>query len=129
MAQTPLNIPYYRNPTGGVTPANVDQDGNLITSSGGALTKLNITAAVVVKGTPGRVAKITVSAPGTTSGALTVNDCATTGAAAASNQVISIPYGSLTAGQVIALDFPCLVGIVVSAVPGAGSPVFAMSYD
>lgn len=91
--------------------------------------KLNITAAVVVKAAPGRLCKIIVSAPGTTSGALTLNDCTTTGAAAAANQIISIPFANLTAGQVISLDIPCKNGIVVSAVPGGGSPVYAVAYS
>jgi hypothetical protein len=44
----------------------------------------------------------------------TATDCATAGAAAASNQVATIPnaLGSY------AVNFPCLVGIVV--VPGSG---------
>ena len=117
------------SPTGASVPQKADVSGNLLTTRGGNASKLNITAAVVVKATPGRLSRIVVVAPGSTSGALTVNDCATTGAAAASNVVCSVPYGSLTAGQVIDLDFPCAVGIVVSAVPGAGSPVFAVAYS
>jgi hypothetical protein len=110
-------------------PLNVDGEGNLLVSSGGNSSALQVTAAAVIKATPGRLAKITVVAPGTTSGALTVNDCATTGAASAANQIVSIPFGSLTAGQVIALDWPCQVGIVVSAVPGGGSPQYSISFD
>lgn len=91
--------------------------------------KLNITAAVVVKATGGHLGKIVVSAPGTTSGALTLNDCATTGAAAAANQILSIPFADLTAGQVIDLSgFPFKTGLVVSAVPGGGSPVYSVSF-
>src|SRR6185437_5142804 len=89
----------------------VGNDGNLATQDGGSSSSLNVTAAKVIKATAGRLRRITVSDPGTTSGALTVNDCATTGAAAAANQIVSIPFGSLTAGQVINLDWPCAVGI------------------
>lgn len=99
------------------------------TVAGGTTSKLNITAAAVVKAGPGRLARIVVVAPGTTGGALTINDCLTVAAAAASNEILSIGFAGLTAGQVIDLEFPCLVGIVVSAVPSAGSPVFSISYQ
>lgn len=95
---------------------------------GGISRALNVTAATVIKANPGQVYRIFVSAPGTTSGALTINDAATVGAAAAANQIVSIPFGSLTAGQVITLECPCVNGIVVSAVPG-GSPVYAVTYS
>lgn len=100
----------------------------VLTINGGTRSALNVTAAGVIKATAGRIGRIVVTAPGTTSGALTLNDCATTAAASAANTIISIPFGSLTAGQTIALDWPCINGITVSAVPGAGSPIFSISY-
>ena len=88
-----------------------------------------MTAAAVIKASPGVLHKIVVIAPGTTSGALTINDLAATSGGAAANQIISIAYGSLTAGQVITLDWPCATGIAVTAVPGGGSPQYAISYS
>jgi hypothetical protein len=128
MPQGPIASVVAKSLTNVQVPLLVDKQGALQASGGGLSSSLNITAAKVVKATPGRIARVVVSAPGTTSGALTLNDCATTGAAAAANQILSIPFGSMTSGQVINLDFPCAVGIVVSAVPGAGSPIYAISY-
>jgi len=84
---------------------------------GGVNTLLDISAPVVVKAAPGAVYTITVY--GTlTAGALVINDCTTTGAAAAANQIASIPYASLQPGTPVPLyAFPCLTGIVISAVP------------
>lgn len=135
----PQNNPYLQaqapagfvNPNAGgpLAPMQLDKQGSLQFQNGGNSSKLNITAAVVVKATPGRLRKIVVVAPGSGSGALTVNDCATTGAAAAANAILSVPFGSMTAGQVFNLDWPCSTGIVVSAVPAAGAPIFSVSYD
>lgn len=128
MPQAPLSadVALY---AGTRKAVNLDASGNLNTQAGGTSSHLDITAAVVIKASAGRLRKITVSAPGTTSGALTLNDAATVGAAAAANQIVSIPFASLSAGQVIDLDWPCVNGIVVSAVPGGGSPVYAASFD
>ena len=129
MAQNPIAVTIGRGPTNAQSQANLDAEGNLITTSGGAKSSLNLTAAAVIKATPGRLAKLVVLAGGTASnGNFVLNDCATTGAAAAANQVAIIPSGT-TAGTVVNLDFPCLVGIVLSAVPSAGSPIAAVSYD
>lgn len=100
-----------------------------ILNIGGNNSALQITAATVIKATPGTLFRVCVQAPGTTSGALTINDCATTGTASAANQIISIPFGSLSAGMVIPLEWPCKVGIVISAVPGAGSPTYSVSFS
>jgi hypothetical protein len=67
-----------------------------------------------------------VQAPGS-AGNLTLNDCATVGAAAAANQVISLAFGSLTAGQQLWLDFPMAAGITVSAIPTGG--VVSIAYN
>lgn len=126
-----------QNPTQalvGVTPANLpaslklDTEGNLVISGGGTKSALNQTAAGVIKATPGRLAKIVIVAGGTSSGAFTFNDCATTGAAAAANEIFTVAEGAAV-GTVYSLDWPCLVGIVLSAVPGSGSPICSVSFD
>lgn len=96
-------------------------------------TALGITAAAVIKSTGGRLFGIIVVAPGSTSGAFTLNDCTTTTAAAASNEVYSLPYNASNnvAGTVITFTnpIPFANGIVVSAVPGAGSPQLTLLYN
>lgn len=81
--------------------------------------QLNIAAATVVKSGPGRVARVSVITAGSAAG--TVNDCATTGAAATANQIATIPnaVGHYT------IDFPFNAGLVV--VPGTGQ-VLAVSF-
>lgn len=144
MQQGPLTANVANSPSNVRVPLNVDGGGNLKTvasqplyfgqanellvQTGGLSSALNVTAAAVVKATPGKLAKIIVVIAPTTSGALTVNDAATTGAAATANQVLSIPFGSLTAGQVIDLEWPCGVGIVISAV-GGGTPQYSVSFS
>jgi len=82
-------------------------------------TKLNITTQTVLKAAPGDVVRVVVQAAGSATG--TINDCATTAAVSTANQVAVIPE---TVGP-IDLEFPCLVGIVVT--PGTGQSV-AVSY-
>ena len=119
----------FKNTLGKLVPALVDTTTNvLLVSRGGASSALNVTAAAVIKAAPGRVGKIIVVAPGTTSGSLTINDCATTGAATTANEIYTIGYAALSVGQIIELDFPCAVGIIVSAVPGGGSPQYSISF-
>jgi hypothetical protein len=93
---------------------------------GGNATALNVTAAAVIKATPGTLFRVAVSAPGS-AGALTLNDNTALTGNAAANAIVSIPYGSLAAGQIITLDWPCAAGIVVSAVPTGG--VFAATFS
>lgn len=100
---------------------------------------LNVTAAAVVKASPGRIYSIFVIATGTTGqGSLTLNDCTTTGAAAAANELFT-----WTAAQMISLialangplllnlpyGIPFNTGLVVSAVPSAGSPQYNVFYS
>jgi hypothetical protein len=92
---------------------------------GGNRTTLNVTAAQVIKAAPATLYRITVIAPGT-SGALTVNDATSVGSATATNEILSVPFGSLVAGQVITLEWPANTGITVSAVPTGGA--FSVSY-
>lgn len=103
---------------GAQAPALLDGTGNLITAQG-VNTVLNVTAATVIKATPGRLVKICVTVAGA---AGTANDCITTGAAAAANVLCAIPA---TVG-VIAVDMPAKVGIVIT--PGAAQ-VVSVSYD
>ena len=91
----------------------------LITGVGTNMTA-NITAAAVLKAVPGRVAKVSVIVAGSAPGS--VNDCATTGAAAAGNSIFVIPN---TVG-VYSVDMPTNNGVTV--VPGTGQTV-AVSYS
>jgi hypothetical protein len=91
---------------------------------GGTTSVYDVTAPTVIKSSAGSI--VTVIINGTpTAGALTVNDCATTGAASAANQIASIPSAQLTN---LPINFNSLVtqnGIVISAVPtGAFVTVF-----
>ena len=94
------------------------QNGALVTAKG-TKTFFNITANTVVKATAGRVAKISVIVAG--SGAGSVHDSATTGAAATANEIAVIPA---TAG-VYDIDFPVSNGIVIKV--GTGQTL-AVSY-
>jgi hypothetical protein len=130
MPQNPNQV--YAAVSGGVPgPLNNDANGLLLSTTGGDSTALNITAAAAVKATAGRIAKLVILAPGSTGGAFTINNCATTGAATTANQVFTLPYDSAlnVAGQVIELDMLCSVGITVSAVPTGGSPRIAITYS
>jgi hypothetical protein len=87
---------------------------------GAATNLLNISAPVVVKAAAGSIVTVTVTgAP--TAGNLVLNDCATTGAAAAENQIIAIPFGGFTGSPSSAVipfgGFVTTTGIVISAVP------------
>lgn len=131
MPQGAIAVGAFVNPGNSVAPARLGASGEQIATLGGLSSALNLTAAAVIKATPGRLAKIIIVAPGTTSGAFTFNDCATTGAAAASNEVWTMVYNAASnlTGAIFTIDFPFQIGIVLSAVPGAGSPIIAVSYD
>ncbi len=79
----------------------------------------NITTATIVKATSGRLMKVSVIVAGSATG--TVNDVATTGAAAAVNQIGTVPQSVGTT----TFDWPCADGLVV--VPGSGQTL-AVSY-
>lgn len=84
----------------------------LVPRPGGSNSVLNITAATVVKATPGTLFTISVNTAGSTVG--TASDVATTGAVAAANLIAEIPN---TVG-IYSLTWPCKVGIVIT--PGTG---------
>lgn len=130
MPQGPLaaDVAKYN---GALKSLNLDALGNLVVVDGGSSSSLNLTGAAAIKASAGRLKKIVIIAPGTTSGSFTFNDCATTGAATAANEIFTLPYNATNnvAGTVIDLDWPCATGIVLSAVPGAGSPIIAVSYE
>jgi hypothetical protein len=62
-----------------------------------------------------------------TSGVLTFNDCQTLAQASAANQIITLPYNTLSQlGVASALNLPIQNGLVVSAVPSG--MVLAVEY-
>ena len=129
MSQTPIAL-NSKNPANAFTPTLVDAGGMLEVTNGGKSSALNLTAAAVIKGSSGRLAKIVIIAPGSTSGTFTFNDCATTGAATAANTIFTLAYNATSnvAGSVFNVEWPCANGIVLSAVPGGGSPIVAVSF-
>jgi hypothetical protein len=123
MPQGPLSAAVAKTVGNSASLLNLDASGNLkvsyLAATGATASALNVAAAAVVKATAGRLAKVVIVAPGTV-GSLTLNDCATTGTAATANEIITVGYAALAAGQVISLDWPCATGIVVSAMTTGG---------
>jgi hypothetical protein len=77
---------------------------------GGLFSNYNIAGAIVVKSSPGILASLIC----TTSGSVTIHDCATAAAACAGNLIGTI---AMTSGQApLALNWPCSYGIYVSNV-------------
>jgi hypothetical protein len=89
----------------------------------GYLNVANITAATVVKASPGVVATVCVVVAGT-AGNDQINDTTTTGGAAASNLVWSAAYTVATLGSCVNLEMPMNSGIVVTPATGATLAVF-----
>lgn len=114
--------PFYpaKTPSNVAAPLNIDAQGALLMGEG-KLSALNISAATVVKATPGRLVRIIVNTPGSTAG--TASDCATTAAVTAANLIANIPA---TAGLVMSIVWPCSTGIVIT--PGTGQ-VLSVSYS
>lgn len=75
---------------------------------------LNISAATQIKVGTGKVIKVSVNVAGAVG---TINDCATTGAAAAANQIGVIP----AVVGVYTFDWPFFTGLVIA--PGAAQVV------
>jgi hypothetical protein len=96
-------------------------------SVGGSQTAVGITAPALLNPRRCILYTINVVAPGT-AGILTLNDCATLAAANESNQITSISFANLSAGQLIPLKWPVQSGIVVSAVPTGAVLNFAFTY-
>jgi hypothetical protein len=97
----------------------LDAQGALQSSGGGTSSQLNITAATLVKATPGRLVKIEVTTAGSAAGA--AYDAATTSGNVAANLIAPLPD---TVGGIV-LDWPCQNGILI--VPGTGQ-VLSVSY-
>ncbi len=100
----PQTLAAVQNPSGQLVSEHQNDEGQSST--------LNVTAATVIKASPGRSFKISVLVAGSAPG--TLNDCATTGAVATANEVGVIPN---TVG-VYSFNWPHATGIVL--VPGAG---------
>lgn len=100
--------------------SQVPVKNNTVIVGNGTSSRLNITAATVIKPVAGRVARVSVLVAGSAPGS--VNDCITTGAAATANEVFVIPN---TTG-VYSVDMPTATGITV--VPGTGQTL-AVSYS
>jgi hypothetical protein len=124
MSQNPLGAYVAKNPSNILVPLTTDANGNLFIGTG-SIGKSNITTPIVIKASSGRLVKIVVNTVAT-GGVLSAHDCATTGAAAAANQIIGIGAAWPAAGTVIPLDWPCAAGIVVD--PGTGGNV-SVSFD
>lgn len=77
---------------------------------GGVSSAINITAAQVIKAKPGVLATLVC----VVAGSITLNDSATTGGAGATNEFYT--NASMTAGQVVPLNWPCFAGITASVV-------------
>jgi hypothetical protein len=129
VGQSNLFLPFKKLSTGLLSPASLDSGTGmlLLSSSGGNTNSLNITAASVIKASPGRLARVIIVNPGT-AGSFTFNDCLTAGAASAANTVWSVLFDGtgVAAGVTFAIDFPFNTGIVLSAVATGG--VLAVSF-
>ena len=128
MAQNPLAafVALYGSKLVGIA-ANIA--GTIQTSQGGLQSSLNNTANAVIKASKGRVAKVIINNPGGSSGVISINDAATSGAVAAANLVWQQAYNATAnvEGEVILLDFPCQNGIYLTV--DGGSPIVSVSYD
>ena len=119
MPQTNIYSSFKKLSTNAQTPANTDDQGTALIGQGNAVS-FNITSPTVIKTGVGRVARVSVIVAGSTNG--TINDVATTGGAAAANQLYTIVD---TVGNYV-VDMPVSTGLVV--VPGTGMTV-AVSYS
>lgn len=135
MPQNPNNT-YAENPSGALVALQVDADGALdiagavSTPSTATARALNLGAAAAISTTATRLCRVIIIAPGSGSGAFTLNDCDTTGAATAANTVWTMAHNSTAnvGGAVFDLDVPLTTGLTLSAVPGAGTPLIAVTY-
>ena len=102
--------------------ARVNVDGALLMSSGAA-TALAVTAATLLDTGAGRVVRVIVVTASSSAG--TINDSATTGAAATANAILTIPANA-AAGTIYVVDAPYVNGLV--AAPGA-SGQWTLTYN
>ena len=88
---------------------------------GGILSALNVSAAAAIKTAPGVLFRIVIVAAGS-AGTITVNDCTSTGAAAAGNVLWSATYNATNvyAGAIIQLEAPAINGITLSSISTSG---------
>jgi hypothetical protein len=98
----------------------------VLTFTGGGNSSMNISASAVVKASVGRCVRVIVQVV-TATAAITLNDCATTAAAAAGNAFLTIPIGAAV-GTIYYVDWPCANGIVV-AYGGSATGTLAVSYQ
>jgi len=96
----------------------------LVPRYGGSASKLDVTAATVVKATPGTVYRVVVNAVAT-AGTFGIYDTTTTGGAAAASAIYTAASNWPAVGTVLELEWPCANGIVVN--PGTGGNV-SVSY-
>lgn len=130
-AGTPVSL---QPAAGGLTLAGVapsfaiqaNLQRNFNAGAGGIWSAENILNAQMLCVRPAVLYRIYVAAAGS-GGSLVINDCASIGAAATANQVISIPNANLTIGTTIELNYPFNNGICISAVP-TGSPQLSASF-
>ena len=134
MPQGPINTTIATQTSGNATKGVsllVDSVGALEITNGGVSSTLNITGAATIKASAARVAKVSVIAPGSTSGNFTINDSNSTGNASGNNVIWQLAYNATAnvKGALFTLDWPCANGLTVSEVPGGGSPVIAVSWS
>ena len=121
MPQNANQATVFKNSSNAQAQPTLDAAGNVPVNDGllnpSAKTLFNITTATAVKATAGRIIQAFVQVAG--SGTGTINDIATTGAAAIGNQIAVIPQ---TVGGIAGVkDWQTQTGIVV--VPGTGQTI------
>lgn len=127
MAQSPIGFGVQGGASKAQMPFVGDSTTSLAVGPGlavagisGTGNRYNITGPTVVKALPGRAVRFSVIVAGT--GVGSINDCATTGAAAVANQIAVTP----TTVGTYPLEWPATAGIVV--VPGTGQTI-AIAYS
>lgn len=125
MPQNSLAIPF-QNQTGAIAPGHLDAQGESVLVANGLSAALNIIAAKNVKVGAGRAVRLIIITQGS-AGNWTLNDCATTGAATAANELFTVAEANAAAGSVFTIDAPVSVGLTVSAVATGGQAVLVYS--
>lgn len=125
MAQNPPGL-SFKNQANALAAGQLDAEGVSLLVANGLATALDITAAKVIKTGKGRCVRLVIITAGS-AGNWTLNDCATTGAAAASNELFSVAGSGTAAGSVFTIDAPVTNGIVVSAVGTGGVAILVYS--